>query len=77
MDRTWSRRPVGLSLDEWREEQAAGRDRTRGFNNGDRGYSGWTQRDDGTIVIVDYTRGKEPADTPFNRAYVAREDDLT
>jgi len=44
------------------------------------GYSGWTQMEDGTIVIADYTvggNGGQPANMPFIRAYVTNEEELT
>lgn len=44
------------------------------------GYSGWTQQDDGTIVVADYTvggNGGTPAHMPFIRAYVTNEQELT
>jgi hypothetical protein len=52
----------------------------------DCGYSGWTQRADGTIVILDYTNGGNlesftwgasgEGAAPFVRAYVVTEADL-
>ena len=49
---------------------------------GDSGYSGWTQRDDGSIVIVDYTNDDigwagALAPQPILRAYLMDEEDLT
>lgn len=48
---------------------------------GDSGYSGWTQREDGSIVIVDYTNDDigwagGDAPQPILRAYVVDEGDL-
>jgi hypothetical protein len=43
------------------------------------GYSGWSQMQDGTIVILDYTvggNGGPPAKMPFIRAYITSEDAL-
>lgn len=47
----------------------------------DSGYSGWTQRKDGSIVIVDYTNDDigwagALAPQPILRAYVVKEEDL-
>ena len=43
------------------------------FHVGDNGYSGWTQTENGAIVIVDYTCGSPPANKPFIRSYVVEE----
>ena len=48
---------------------------------GDSGYSGWTQREDGSIVIVDYTNDDSGwagalAPQPILRAYLVEEEDL-
>lgn len=42
---------------------------------GDNGYGGWTQLEDGSIVIVDYTVAGGSA-KPYIRSYVVREQDL-
>jgi hypothetical protein len=48
---------------------------------GDSGYSGWTQREDGSIVIVDYTNdviglAGALSPQPILRAYLVEEEDL-
>jgi len=52
-------------------------DRTGSRSPGDSGYSSWTERPDGTVVIVDYTTGNPAAPVPFARAYLTTEDFLT
>lgn len=53
-----------------------------GGEGSDSGYSGWTQMQDATIVIADYTNAHHLNSTwnggplPFARAYVVREEDL-
>ena len=50
--------------------------RTGSRSPGDSGYSSWTERPDGTVVIVDYTTGNPPAAVPFARAYLTTEEFL-
>ncbi len=62
--------------DQFRRDRVVCLDRNGSMSAGDSGYSGWCQTADGSIVIVDYTRGNPPAAMPFVRAYVAKEADF-
>ena len=61
--------------DQFRRDRLVLVDRSN-FTMGDNGYSGWTQTEDGTVVIADYTCGSPPAEKPFIRSYVVGEEDL-
>jgi hypothetical protein len=63
--------------DQFRRDRIVCLDKNGSFWHGNSGYGGWTQTEDGTIVIADYTCGSEPVEaTPLIRAYVLREEDL-
>jgi hypothetical protein len=74
MDWRWT--PAKGYPDQFRRDRIVCLERNGSFAAGDGGYSGWTQLDDGTIVVVDYTRGDPPAPKPFVRAYRLKEADL-
>ncbi len=59
--------------DQFRRDRIVRLDRNGSFSAGNSGYSGWTQRKDGSIVIADYTVGFPAARIPFARAYVTTE----
>jgi hypothetical protein len=62
--------------DQFRRDRIVRLDRTGSRSPGDSGYSSWTERPDGTVVIVDYTTGNPPAAVPFARAYLTTEEFL-
>lgn len=62
--------------DQFRRDRCVRLDYNGTFAAGDGGYSGWTQMDDGRIVIVDYTTGAAGTLPPFVRAYLVNERDL-
>jgi hypothetical protein len=62
--------------DQFRRNRMVCLERNGSLQAGDGGYSGWAQRADGGIVIVDYTRGDPPVEKPLIRAYLTREEEL-
>ncbi|MCR8632695.1 sialidase family protein [Paenibacillus radicis (ex Xue et al. 2023)] len=48
-----------------------------GFSAGDNGYPQWVQQPDGSIVIIDYTKGEPVQDQPFVRSYTVTEAELS
>lgn len=62
--------------DQLRRDRIVRVDRNGSFAPGNSGYSGWTQMQDGRVVIVDYTNGFPAARIPFARAYVTTEKEL-
>lgn len=62
--------------DQFRRDRIVRLDRNASFSGGNSGYSGWTQMQDGTIVIADYTCGVPSSGVPFVRAYVTTEKEL-
>lgn len=77
IDWTWD--PSRGFPDQFRRDRVVVLDRIAA-HFGHSGYSGWTQAEDGAIVIADYTvggNGGEPAPMPFVRAYLASEEDLS
>jgi hypothetical protein len=62
--------------DQFRRDRFIRLDRNGTFAAGDSGYSGWTQRPDGSIVIVDYTTTDAGQWPPFVRAYLTSEKEL-
>ena len=76
IDWTWD--PAKGYPDQFRRDRIVLLDRISA-SAGHCGYSGWTQMEDGTIVIADYTvggNGGPPAAMPFIRAYVTTEEAL-
>lgn len=63
--------------DQFRRDRFVRLDLNGTFAAGDSGYSGWTQTDDGNIVVVDYTTGEAGKLPVFVRAYLLRERDVT
>lgn len=62
--------------DQFRRDRIVCLERNGSLRPGDGGYSGWTQRPDGGIVVVDYTCGDPPVQKPLIRAYLMREEEL-
>jgi hypothetical protein len=61
--------------DQFRRDRFVLLDRS-GFSAGDNGYPQWVQQEDGSIVIIDYTKGSPAAKQPFIRAYTVTEAEL-
>lgn len=62
--------------DQFRRDRIVRLDRNASFSGGNSGYSGWTQMQDGTIVVADYTCGNPSSGVPYVRAYITNEKEL-